>query len=266
MYAIPPPQGQTIPLIWDQYQYLHNIISSAAYLSLCIRLSPTIFYFTRLSPNEAFQPDDQHCLESEIFTRSKQKIVDNFDALNKQWNEKKTKLEADLEVLGTGASIELEQGKQLKTELAAHLATRPRHFALSYRALLKIGAWPNIRRFKPGSVEQEEAGIPLEQRTGCRIYEVSKSAGVFYFGIEGRAERAKRSVCLRALVASKQKEYGAQRAGSREAGWAMTAVPYVLAVVGTAAIPYYFLAERFSGLTGDYLGEILVSLAENLRG
>jgi hypothetical protein len=304
MYAIPPPDGATVPKLWDRYQDLHNIISQAAYLSLCIRLSPTIFYFTPLSPGEAFQPNDQHCLETQVFTTSKAKVVADYGAAFKPWNEKRIALEkrlADLKVEGqTGVNV-VKQGegktakggrvkgkareadakeaqanqakareaeakakkeiRQAQSDLEAHNKTNPRHYGFSYRALTKVCAWPNIRRFKPGSLEQEKANTPLELRTGFRIYEVSKSAAVMYFGTEDRAERARQRVCLRGLVGKKQREYGAKNGEGR--GVVRAAAPYALGIAAFAALPAWAFAERFRG-TG--VTEALMGLAENFRG
>ena len=286
MYAIPPLDGVTIPKLWDQYQDLHNIISQAAYLSLCIRLSPTIFYFTPLSPGEAFQPDDQHCLETQLFTASKAKVVADYDAVFTPWNKKRISLEKRVATLkaedqtevndfkqgeGKTAKVRRVKGKQAQAkakkeikkaqvDLEAHNKTHPRHYGFSHRALTKVCAWPNIRRFKPGSLEQEKANTPLELRTGCRIYEVSKSAAVIYFGTEDRAERARQRVCLRGLVDQKQREYGTKNGKGR--GVVKAAAPYALCIAAFVAVPAWAFAERFRG-TG--VTKALMGLAENFR-
>ena len=304
MYAIPSPDGAEIPSLWDQYQDLHNVISHAAYLSLCIRLSPTIFYFTSLSPGEAFQPDDQHTLETHIFTASKAQIVADYDAVLKPWNEKRIALQKHLADLTeedeTGGSVAEQdkhgrpntQGaiarareaarkeararkrntpeaklkretdiKEAQAELEACSKTSPRHYGFSYRAMAKVCAWPNIRRFKPGSLEEEQANTPLQFRTGFRIYDVSKSAAVMYFGTEDRVDRARQRVCLRGLVEEKQREYGAKK--WEGGGVVRAAAAYALGLAAFAALPAWALGETF---TGTGAREALMGLVENFRG
>jgi hypothetical protein len=247
LYRIPPPEGKPTPLVWDQYQSLHNIISSAAYLSLCIRLSPTIFFFTALYPNEPYNPDEQDDLESEISTASKQKIVDEWTAAMTAWNEKRTQMEETVQKLTKDGHIEMPSGQTAKSNLATHLATRPN--PPIYRSLSKIAAWPNICRFKPGSEVEEKAGcaLALEEKTGFRIYEVSKSAGVFCFGIEDRMERAKSKVCLRGFMEGKQRASG-KGVGKRK-NRVVAAAPYALGtlVVTALLVGYMGNGERLIG-------------------
>jgi hypothetical protein len=257
MYAIPPPSSASIPNLWDQYQDLHNIISHAAYLSLCIRLSPTIFYFTPLSPGEAFQPDDQHCLETQIFASSKAQVVANYDEALKTWNEEIPRLEQRIMELKTSDSVPQKDVLQAIKDLNGHEKMNPKHYGYSFRAMAKVCVWPNIRRFKPGSLEEEQANTPQELRTGFRIYEVSKSAAVMYFGTEDRAERARQRVCLRGLVAEKQRGYGRK---VEERGMMRAVAPYVLSIAAFAALPAWVFAERFRemGFAESFRGRFVV--------
>ena len=262
MYAIPPPHNAWTPKTQDLHQSLHNIISDAAYLSLCIRLSPTIFYFTPLSPNEAFNHDDQHCLKPKSFAESKEKVVKDYENFLKLWNAKKTELEKHVADLKAKEQARVDTAKQAEAKAAAAEAqkskaqkgkkvkqpetkttreaeaqareiyqsirrsqilhgaqdeleehkTDPRHYGFTYRAMSKICAWPNIRRFKPGSEEEEkDCHLELDIMTGCRIHEICKSAEVFCFRTDNGEEMDRLEDCLKGLVKEKQRQYGASR-------------------------------------------------------
>lgn len=216
--------------VWNQYQQLHNIISYAAYLSLSIRLSPTIFSFTPMLPNAPYNPDDQERLEEEVFTASEENIVMQHREMVKSWTGERDRLEEEIEKLlqpvveqqqGQGAPIPKMQApppgvppapaaideaavQMARDQLAAHMENRPKHL-YNYHALCKIAAWPNIRRFKPGSKkEEEQPGLSLEEKHGFRILEVMKSAGVFYYGVEDGMERNRTAVDLGQFVKWRQ--------------------------------------------------------------
>lgn len=131
--------------------------------------------------------------------------------------------------------IDEPSGVKAREDLAAHIKACPEHLGATHRALCKIGVWPNIRQFKPGSEKEEKARcvVPLEEKTGFRIYEISKSVGVFYFGLVDRMEREKQRVCLKGLVADKQKQYG-------KSGTGASVVPYAIALA-LAAFPFVVL-------------------------
>ena len=242
LYSIPPPEGKRTPLIWDQYQSLHNIIATAAYLSLCIRLSATIFYFTPLLPNEGYQPEEQHCLEKESFDASRKAVVDEYTVAFNAWNERREWLGQEVRRIQVAGQIDQRRGVKAKADLATHIKSPPVPIGATHRALCKIGVWPNIRRFKPGSKEEEKNGkVPLEEKTGFRIFEVSKSAGVFYFELQDRMEREKERVCLKGFVKGKRGKSGIGNG----------VVPYVLALTAAAAV-----LGGLGGLGGDLGGDL----------
>lgn len=189
--------------------------------------------------------------------------MDSYTRRHKTWSDKNEKLETPKRMLESGGLIDLPAGKKIVADLAAHLTLEPRHVALSHRALLKIAVWSNIRRFKPGSKEQEEADTPLEQCIGFRIHAISKSAGVFYYGVEDRAERAKRKVCLKGFMKEKQTVYGVKKDMERRRN---ALAPYLaIGALAAMAVPAYSAVKSWTGVPGEYLGEALVGLAENVR-
>ena len=78
----------------------------------------------------------------------------------------------------------------------------------THRAMVKIGVWPGIRRFKAGSAKEEIEGqrMFLRDRDGFRIYDVSKAAIVCYFGPQTR--KVGDTVALARFVKEKESLYG----------------------------------------------------------
>ena len=209
LYALPPNANKDDPsntnpnpTIQEQYQVLHDIVSMAGYLSIAIRLSPTIFFFNSASPGDHWQDDDHISVDEEAYSASKAFLEEPYKAAFDIWK-------ADYDVLQTqlkAAEPELRFMEQPKTEAGQALAvrmkamrddpTRPMPPGSTHRALVKIGILPNIRRFKPGGQMDDDANEPLHSRTGFRIREMHKAHVLCYFGDERIPERAKQWVSL----------------------------------------------------------------------
>lgn len=242
LYSRPPVDGRPNRIIEDQYQALHNIIAIAAYLSICIRLSSTIFYFSSVTPNTPFDPEDQYSVETGAYIRSKEAVVNAYLSHRAAYQEKKEELEREIAKLDKGGKGATSRaGKKAQAKLIAHVRTQPHPPGQTHRALTKIGVWPSIRRFKPGTQEDDEDEVPLENRNGFRIFEVSKSAVVCYFGVENRAEGAGAGVRLATFVENKMKKHGTKEQGIGKgiilaaAAAAIAGLPYLL--YGRAAGP-----------------------------
>ncbi|TVY88802.1 hypothetical protein LAWI1_G004798, partial [Lachnellula willkommii] len=189
LYRLDPSAGKTIPDPANQYQSLHNLISSAAYLSLAVRMSPTIFFWVDVSPGTFYDQDDQTSLDNTSYTRSKHAVLNAYTAARRQWVAEKQEIDdmvADLERRG---QITTRKGTKAKQRQAAIQTQAPRQPTYEYRAMAKIGVWPSIKRFKPGSAEDEKREnekpgekIPLYMKNGSREYEISKGAVVCYYG------------------------------------------------------------------------------------
>ncbi|KAI9047837.1 hypothetical protein LZ554_008545 [Drepanopeziza brunnea f. sp. 'monogermtubi'] len=78
LYSLPPPSNRKLPLVADLHQSLHNLVSHAAYLSICIRVSPSITQFVDLQPGVDWDPDDMYSLETEQYTQNKADAIAAF--------------------------------------------------------------------------------------------------------------------------------------------------------------------------------------------
>jgi hypothetical protein len=211
----PKEEGKANPKMTAEYQEIHNIISKAAYLSICIRLSPTIFYFTDITPNTSYNPEDQHSLDNNVYTKSKDVVVKAHADARTVYLKKKKQIDMEISALEkTGKGETTRAYKEVTTKQKAHRQTKPYPPPGStHRALTKIGVWPCIRRFKPGTDVDVELSEPLAKRDGFRIRSVSKGAVVCYFGVEDRKERAKTRVRLTDFVKQKKEKYGKKEIG-----------------------------------------------------
>jgi hypothetical protein len=189
LYSVPPRLGAPLPKITDQYQALHNLVSTAAYLSLCIRLSPTIFSLNDISPGTPWDDTDHHSLEDGLYSESKEAVLANFTAKRTAWEERRLELNTELKALETTGKIETRAGHTAHALLAAHLATEPKLSGWDYRPMAKIGVWPVITRYKPGGDEDDEKGgcsKYLREKDGFRIWQIGKGAVVVYYGWDGK--------------------------------------------------------------------------------
>lgn len=171
----------------NQYQSLHNIISSAAFLSLCIRQSPSIFWFTDVSPGTPYDRGDQLSADSISYTKSKQTVYDAYDIARKRW-------EADKKAIDREVTSKVGQGptrdyKRAKARQLAITASAPRSPPTDYRAMAKIGIYPMITRYVAGSKEDDKAESnfpckpkPLHLKNGFRDIMISQAGVVCYYG------------------------------------------------------------------------------------
>lgn len=238
LYSRPPKDGSTNRTVEEQYQALHNIIAIAAYLSICIRLSPTIFYFSNVSPNTPYNEDDQHSVNAECYTKSKEAVTKAYTAAAAAYQQKKNELEQEIARLkAAGKSDKSRVVKKAQAKLKRHLVTQPDPPEETHGALTKIGIWPNITRFKPGTQEDDDAATPLEKRRGLRIFEISRSAVMCYFGVESTKKRAEERVRLGDLVEKKLKD------GKKERGFGKGVA---LATAAAAAVGIRYLLYEWT--------------------
>lgn len=236
LYSRPPFDGGSNRTIDDQYQALHNIIALAAYLSICIRLSPTIFYFSSVRPNAEYDPDDQHCVEPEVYIKSKDTVVQEYldDAIDHQ--KKTEELQKEINSLNArGKGPNSRAGKKAKAKLDAHTWSR-KPLERTHAALTKIAVWPSIKRFKPGTQEDDYAAVPLEHRKGFRIFDISKSAVVSYYGVDDDVERSKGRTKLADFVEKKVKMHGKKELELS------SGVPFIMKVTAAVAAAWIILA------------------------
>jgi len=255
LYRRPPTDGRANPQMADQYQALHNIISTAAYLSICIRLSPTIFYFTALAPNTPYDPADQHSLESLLYTHSKAAVLHSRTVALSLFQNRTSHLTTTLARLQTAGHRPTSRiYRRAQAALDSHLRTQPQPLSRTHRALVKIAIWPAIRRFKPGSSQDERLNIPLETRDGFRIFDVGKAAAVFYYGMENRREALKGRTSLEVLARMKKRRYGEREPGVGRGVVLFAAAAAAAAVAGIPAALVY--GEGFRRVAEEYLGGV----------
>jgi hypothetical protein len=250
---MPPRFGAPLPRITDQYQALHNLVSKAAYLSLCIRLSPTIFSLNDVNPGTPWDDTDHHSLEDRLYTESKGAVLANFTGKRAIWEHRRVELDAEVNALDAAGKTETRAGHNANTLLAAHLATEPKLSGWDYRPMVKIGVWPVITRYKPGGDEDDEKGgcsKYLREKDGFRILQVAKGAVVVYYGWDGkdtdgrlapnpRGEKKR----LRVWIKEKEKEKAGGK-GMSEAGKVVAGLG--AAVVGVMVVGGYgMLNESF---------------------
>jgi len=99
LYAIPPRKGKTLPEFRDQYQALHNLVSTAAYLSICMRLSHTIFQFNDMRPGAGWSDREMHSLEDLLYAQSQDAIIWDFEDKHDNWEMKRAELEEQVQRL-----------------------------------------------------------------------------------------------------------------------------------------------------------------------
>jgi hypothetical protein len=240
-----------MPLVQDLYQSLHNLVSTAAYLSICIRLSPTIFHFNDLSPGTVYDSEETHSLEPDVWTQSKQAVTDAYSSARKVHLAARDNASKEIEELkkkGKGRSWKLGRSER---KLMKILEKEPKPPGQGYRARTKIAAWMAINRYKAGSEEDddEDQELGLEEKDGFRIMRVCKSAAVVYYG-EERRER----IGLVEWVREKQGGLGME---GREIVGRVLAV----AALGAAA---FGLNQVVSMVDWDLVGSQIVELEKAL--
>jgi hypothetical protein len=219
----------------DQYQALHNIVAIAAYLSICIRLSPTIFYFSNVETNTPYDHEGHHSVDADGYQKSAEAIEAAYEVAAAKFRKKREEIEREIAKLrAAGKSDTSRAVKKVLAKLKAHFEMQPNPPGVTHEVLTKIAVWPNISRYKPGASGDDEAGIPLAERRGIRIFEVSKSAVVCYAGIENRIKRTQARVKLTAFVEEKMKKY------AKKQGRLGTGVVLATAAAAAAGIPYFF--------------------------
>jgi hypothetical protein len=260
LYAIPPTKNVTLLRVEDQYQALHNIMASAGYISLCIRLSPTIFYYSEVLPGETYSPEDQFSTETPLYSESKDIVTSKYQRAFKVWDEKLKDLEAELAPLEEVG--ELTSLAKIEEKLEEHAKKRLLPPSRTHRALVKIGIWPNIRRFKPGGLEDEKKAEKLENRDGFRIHDITKSAVVCYFGIDNHVKRAETRIPLAQFVKEKERKFGTKKevgiSPLTYAGIALGVVP-LAAAVGYSTCPSVLGSQL---LSRECVGQMANSVAD----
>ncbi|PVH69592.1 hypothetical protein DL98DRAFT_598537 [Cadophora sp. DSE1049] len=221
LYSLSPPPGTPSPQISDLYQSLHNLVSQAGYLAICVKLTPSIIQMYDVRPGDTWMPDDMHCLdEAGAFVGSKEMICADYrqerhnikvareeaevymnglapptphnSKKRKNGNENEEDEEDEDEVQGdVRGTRKYRRAKahfeKLDAMYADRLANPP---SRTHRALIKLSVWPVIRRYTPGSAEEDsQPNKPLHDKDGFRIFLIAKAGMVAYYGREAMDRR-----------------------------------------------------------------------------
>ncbi|EHK96263.1 hypothetical protein M7I_8057 [Glarea lozoyensis 74030] len=169
-----PPPSQTAA-----YQSLHSLLSNAAYLSLLIRLSPTIFYLLDTPPGTIYTSDLHENISPESWTLSKNTVLKTYDRSLAAYEARLAAAQARLRELIPAGKLHTAQGRQAKKEFARAKLSKPLRPERTHRAQCKISCFPNVKRFKPGSYRDED--LPLYAKRGSREVEIIKAQITCYY-------------------------------------------------------------------------------------
>lgn len=166
-----------IPRPTALHQSLHNIISSAAYLSLCVRISPTIIHLSHLLPGTSYSPEEHTSIMQASWTFSKTLVQE-------KWTKDHALLETE-RAEAEGYRLGYERAHRLdsiagrlaiqKLETAQNRLAMHRPPFYTHRASVKISVWPNTRRYWAGS------GKPGGDMDGQSIFSLTNAGAIFYF-------------------------------------------------------------------------------------
>jgi hypothetical protein len=249
-----PRLGVPLPKIEDQYQSLHNLVSTAAYLSICTKLSPTIFTFNDVMPGTHWDDKDYYSLENELYAESQEAVLTDYRVRYAAWKERQAKLREELDELENVGKGEGRAGDRARAALMEHDSEEPSGTQYDYRAMCKIGVWPVITRYKPGSDDDDEKGECsrfVREKDGFRILQLAKGAMVLYYGWDRKGTNgmlepnpAGEKLGLRPWIRGKADTKGLGEKGKVVAGLG-AAVLGVMMVGG-----YGMLVDNFPALQG----------------
>lgn len=266
LYGMQPRLGAPLPKIEDQYQALHNLVSTAAYLSLCIKLSPTIFTFNDVSPGTFYDEKDHYSLDNELYTESREEVLKDYQLRRTIWSDRQAEINAEIDGLEKSGKKNTRTYAKAIAALATHEKIQPTYTDRGYRPMSKIGVWPVITRYKPGGDEDDEKGEYsryLREKDGFRILQLAKGAVVLYYGWYRKDESGRpaphpdgEKVRLRCWVRGKtEKKGGLGEKGKMVAGLGA-------AVVGVMMVGGYgMLSDSFPAIQGMHYVEAARFLA-----
>ena len=260
LYGMQPRLGVPLPTIEGQYQALHNLVSFAAYLSLSMKLSPTIFSFNEVFPGTHYDDKDIYCLELDLYQQSKNAVLSDFRMRFGVWDTRRRALAATLTALEQAGKRDTRKGDRAEEEHARHLQSQPTYSDRDYRAMCKIGVWPVITRYKPGGDEDDEKGEcsrHIREKDGFRILQMAKGAAVVYLGWVGKnatgmpePDPAGERVRLRTWVQQKVDE-SKRGGGLRPSNKIVAGVGAVAGIMAVGA--WGMLAQNYPNMEGmDY--------------
>ncbi|KAF7960753.1 hypothetical protein EAE96_000426 [Botrytis aclada] len=246
-----PAGPETItPTATALYQALHNIFSSAAYLSICIRISPTIIYTVSLIPGTAYKPDEHTSIHQNSWTLSKTVVQNNWTRDREELEIERAKAEGyviayrnagEQRLKSTAGLRALRRLQNVQKKLADH---QPPGF--THEAAVKVAIWPLTRRYWAGGTK------PGSDMDGQSVFNVTTAGAVFYY-----KEKGKPFEPLLDFVAEKKKKLGGRYKRVKD-------LLAVLALVSLGAFVVLLYVVGWAALVG-WLTSFMAAITESLR-
>ncbi|CAG8978926.1 hypothetical protein HYALB_00011188 [Hymenoscyphus albidus] len=182
LYSLPSTSDWELPPPMEFYQGLHDIISDAAYLSLCIRVSPTIFWWEETRPGTLFTAEEHTIVDAVSWQESKNAQLTLHVKDITAWRATKEKALAAVRKKLAEGKIYSHHGFAKVEQLENIKALRPAFATDAFRAKVKIAVWPAIKRFKEGHWKEEGTSLPAWEKRGMREIPMSTSLVLCYYG------------------------------------------------------------------------------------
>lgn len=181
------PRGKVnVSLIEDQIQAIHDLISDAAHLSIRMRMSPTIFFWVNATPGTRYNKDDHVNADGDSWRESKHAIRDHHENRHRAYTTQKKAAKEKYWRFTNEGQEDTRRAKVALRRLNRIKQQKPVDPSFDHVPMVKIGVWPSIRRFKPGSAADERIAlkmkVPLAAMRGSREHEICKASVVCYYG------------------------------------------------------------------------------------
>ncbi|TGO65491.1 hypothetical protein BCON_0002g00750 [Botryotinia convoluta] len=232
------------------YQALHNIFSSTAYLSICIRISPTIIHTVSLIPGTAYKPDEHTSILQTSWTLSKTVVQNNWNRDREELEIERAEAEGYVIAYRNAGNARLESNAGLRAlrrlqnvqkKLADH---KPPGF--THEAGVKIAIWPVTKRYWAGNSK------PGGDMDGQSVFNVTTAGAVFYY-----KEKGKPIEPLLDFVAEKKKKLGGRYERVKD----------LLAVLGLLSLGAFVVLLYVVGWAAlvAWLTSFIAAITESLR-
>ncbi|KAK6612527.1 hypothetical protein H4I96_01740 [Botrytis cinerea] len=198
---LPARPETVVPKATALYQSLHNILSSAAYLSICIRISPTIMHTVSLIPGTAYKPEEHTSIFQNSWTLSKTIVQNNWQRDGEELEAERARAEgyvlgyknAGVGRIESNAGLRaLRRLQDVQKKLADH---KPPGY--THQASVKIAIWPITKRYWAGNSK------PGGDMDGQSVFDVTTAGAIFYYKEKDRPVEP-----LLEFVAQKKKKLG----------------------------------------------------------
>lgn len=182
-----PDQKLSLPERSDRFTDIYNMVSCAAWLSICVRLHPEPIIIQLADHGDVFDSDIHECVNYDEYCERKAKVLEyRFNESGKQLGEIARSEEQALRAVEEEYDRRLTQMEEQTTQTAAqrelYIQThkwkfyewngenlKDNEFFKERESLIKTAVWPSINIYKPGD------GKRGGEHNGLRIYTIQKS-------------------------------------------------------------------------------------------